>query len=529
MATTDVRPDQNLGEAPAEDRGPRYKWIALSNTTIGMLMATINGSIVLISLPAIFNGIGINPLATSNSTYLLWMLMGFLVVTAVLVVSLGRIGDMFGRVRMYNLGFLIFTVFSILLSVSWLHGTSAALYLIILRVLQGVGAACLFANSSAIITDAFPSHQRGMALGINSVAAIAGSFIGLILGGVLAPVSWRAIFLVSVPFGLFGTVWAYLKLRDTGVRTPAKVDWWGNLLFAVGLISIMVGITYGILPYGGHTMGWTNPGVIAAILGGVATLASFVYLETKVESPMFRLSLFRIRAFTFGNIATLLAALGRGGLQFILIIWLQGVWLPEHGYDYASTPLWAGIYLVPLTVGFLIAGPLSGFLSDRWGARPFSTAGLLIQAATYLFLQLIPINFSYGEFAAIIALNGLAGGLFAAPNQAGVMNSLPPQQRGSGAGMMATFQNSAMVLSIGVFFSLIIVGLASTLPHALFNGLVAQGVPSAAAQKVASLPPVGSLFAAFLGYNPIQSLLGPVLAHMSPAHVHYLTGRSFFP
>jgi MFS family permease len=494
-----------------------------------MLMATINGSIVLISLPAIFNGIGINPLAPSNSTYLLWMLMGFLVVTAVLVVSLGRIGDMFGRVRMYNLGFLIFTVFSILLSVSWLHGTSAALYLIIMRVLQGIGAACLFANSSAIITDAFPSHQRGMALGINSVAAIAGSFIGLILGGVLAPISWRAIFLVSVPFGLFGTVWAYLKLRDTGVRSPAKVDWWGNLLFAVGLISIMVGITYGILPYGGHTMGWTNPGVIAAIAGGVATLASFVYLETKVESPMFRLSLFRIRAFTAGNIATLLAALGRGGLQFILIIWLQGVWLPEHGYDYASTPLWAGIYLVPLTVGFLIAGPLSGFLSDRWGARPFSTAGLLIQAATYLLLQFIPINFSYGEFAAIIALNGLAGGLFAAPNQAGVMNSLPPQQRGSGAGMMATFQNSAMVLSIGVFFSLIIVGLASTLPHTLLNGLVAQGVPTAAAQKVANLPPVGSLFAAFLGYNPIQSLLGPVLAHMSPAHVHYLTGRSFFP
>lgn len=510
-------------------RSSRYKWIALSNTTIGLLMATLNGSIVLISLPAIFRGIGINPLTPSNSTYLLWMLMGFLVVTAVLVVSLGRIGDMYGRVRMYNIGFAVFTVFSIALSVTWLHGTSAALYLIIMRVFQGVGAAFLFANSSAIITDAFPPSQRGMALGINTVAAISGSFIGLVLGGLLAPISWRAVFLVSVPFGVFGTVWAYLKLKDTGTRTASTIDWWGNLMFAVGLVSVMVGITYGILPYGGHTMGWTNPGVLSAIIGGILTLVSFGVYETKIESPMFRMSLFRIRAFAAGNVATLLAALGRGGLQFILIVWLQGIWLPEHGFDYAQTPLWAGIYLIPLTLGFLVAGPLSGILSDKWGARPFTTVGLLVQALTYLLLQVIPISFSYESFAAIIALNGLAGGLFIAPNQAGIMNSLPPDQRGSGAGMLATFQNSAQVLSIGVIFSLIIIGLSATLPHDLFHGLVAEGVPAAAAAKVASLPPVGSLFAAFLGYNPIQALLGPTLAHLPLARAQYLTGRSFFP
>ncbi|MGC8464871.1 MAG: MFS transporter [Acidimicrobiales bacterium] len=509
--------------------GDRYKWIALSNTTIGLLMATINGSIVLISLPAIFNGIGINPLAPANSVYLLWMLMGFLVVTAVLVVSLGRIGDIFGRVRMYNIGFAVFTIFSILLSITWMHGTSAALYIIIMRVFQGVGAAFLFANSSAIITDAFPSHQRGMALGINAVAAIAGSFMGLVLGGLLAPISWRAVFLVSVPFGLFGTVWAYLKLRDTGIRTRSKVDWWGNLLFAIGLISVMTGITYGIEPYGSHTMGWTNPGVLAAIIGGIITLICFGIYETKVDSPMFRLSLFRIRAFAAGNVATLLAAMGRGGLQFILIIWLQGVWLPEHGYNYANTPLWAGIYLIPLTIGFLIAGPLSGVLSDRFGARPFTTIGLLVQGGTYLALTLIPINFSYIDFAIILFINGLAGGLFAAPNQAGVMNSLPPNQRGSGAGMLATFQNSAQVLSIGIFFSLIIVGLSATLPHDLYNGLIQQGVPVQAARRVADLPPVGSLFAAFLGYNPIKALLGPTLSHMSAVHAAYLSGREFFP
>ncbi len=522
-------PDPRQTPDSINRHGDRYKWIALSNTTIGLLMATINGSIVLISLPAIFNGIGINPLAPANSVYLLWMLMGFLVVTAVLVVSLGRIGDIFGRVRMYNIGFAVFTIFSILLSITWMHGTSAALYIIIMRVFQGVGAAFLFANSSAIITDAFPSHQRGMALGINAVAAIAGSFMGLVLGGLLAPISWRAVFLVSVPFGLFGTVWAYLKLRDTGVRTRSKVDWWGNLLFAIGLISVMTGITYGIEPYGSHTMGWTNPGVLAAIIGGIITLICFGVYETKVESPMFRLSLFRIRAFAAGNVATLLAAMGRGGLQFILIIWLQGVWLPEHGYNYANTPLWAGIYLIPLTIGFLIAGPLSGVLSDRFGARPFTTIGLLVQGGTYLALTLIPINFSYIDFAIILFVNGLAGGLFAAPNQAGVMNSLPPNQRGSGAGMLATFQNSAQVLSIGIFFSLIIVGLSATLSHDLYSGLIQQGVPVQAARRVADLPPVGSLFAAFLGYNPIKALLGPTLSHMSAVHAAYLSGREFFP
>ncbi len=508
---------------------PNYKWIALSNTTIGILMATINGSIVLISLPDIFRGIGVNPLTPSNSTYLLWMLMGFLIVTAVLVVSLGRVGDIFGRVRMYNMGFAVFTVFSILLSITWMHGTSAALYIIIMRVFQGIGAAFLFANSSAIITDAFPTNERGTALGINSVALIAGSFIGLILGGLLAPVSWRLVFLVSVPFGIFGTVWAYLKLRDTGVRSPAKIDWIGNLLFAVGLISVMVGITYGILPYGHSTMGWGNPGVVAAIVGGVLTLIIFGVYETKASSPMFRLQLFRIRAFAAGNVATLLGALGRGGLQFILIVWLQGIWLPEHGYSFAQTPLWAGIYLIPLTVGFLISGPLAGRLSDRFGARPFATLGILIQGLTYLALQFLPINFNYIAFALIIAINGLAGGLFSAPNQAGVMNSLPSNQRGAGAGMLTTFQNSAQVLSIGVFFSLIIIGLSASLPHALFSGLVQQGIPTKAAHFAASLPPVGSLFAAFLGYNPIKTILGPALAHMPAAKVAYLTGRSFFP
>ncbi|MFF1734886.1 MFS transporter [Streptomyces sp. NPDC058247] len=487
-------------------------------------------SIMLIALPDIFRGIGVDPLQPGNTSLLLWLIMSYMVVTAVLVVSFGRLGDMYGRVRMYNMGFAVFTVFSVLLSVTWMHGTAGALWLIGMRVLQGVGGAMLMANSNAILTDAFPARQRGLALGLNQVAGITGSFIGLVLGGLLGPVNWHLVFLVSVPFGLFGTVWAYLKLHDTGVRAGARLDWWGNLTFAVGLIAVLAGITYGIQPYGGDIMGWANPWVIAAIAGGMAMLAVFCVVETKVPEPMFHLSLFRIRAFTAGNVASLLAALGRGGLMFILIIWLQGIWLPRHGYGFEQTPLWAGIYMLPLTVGFLVAGPFSGWASDRFGARAFATGGMLLAAATFLALQALPVDFNYPTFALVLLLNGLGMGLFAAPNRAAIMNSLPPDQRGVGAGISTTFQNSATVLSIGIFFSLMIAGLSTSLPAALTHGLTAQGVPAADAAKVAALPPVGVLFASLLGYNPIQTLLGPhVLAQLPPGHAHYLTGRGFFP
>jgi MFS family permease len=510
-------------------RSAHYKWIALSNTTIGMLMATINASIMLIALPDIFRGIGVNPLQPGNTSLLLWLIMGYLVVTAVLVVSFGRLGDMFGRVRMFNLGFALFALFSIMLSLTWMHGTAAAWWLICMRILQGVGGAMLMANSSAILTDAFPANERGLALGLNQVAAIAGSFIGLVLGGILGPLSWRYVFLVSVPFGVLGTIWSYLKLQERGIRRPAKLDWAGNVTFAAGLIAVLVGITYGIQPYGGHTMGWTSPLVLGLIIGGLVVLAVFCVIETRVAEPMFNLALFRIRPFTAGNMASLLASLGRGGLMFILIIWLQGIYLPIHGYSFSDTPLWAGIAMLPLTIGFLIAGPVSGWLSDRFGARPFSTGGMILAAASFALLQVLPVDFVYWQFAAILLLNGIGMGLFASPNRAAIMNSLPPERRGVGAGMSATFQNSAMVLSIGVFFTLIILGLASALPSALTHGLVAQGVPRADAARVAALPPVSIMFAALLGYNPVQTLLGHVISKLPASHAAYLTGHTFFP
>jgi MFS family permease len=515
--------------SPGRELGPRYKWIALSNTTLGVLMATINQSIVLIALPDIFRGIGLNPLSPGNTSYLLWMFMGFLVVSAVLVVSFGRLGDMFGRVRMYNMGFAIFSIASIFLTITWMHGTAAALWLIVWRIVQGIGGAFLFANSTAILTDAFPANQRGTALGLNSIAAIAGSFIGLILGGVLGPENWHFIFLVSAPIGAFGTVWAYFMLRDTGERKHAKMDWWGNFLFGGGLIAVLVGITYGLLPYGGSSMGWTNPWVLTALIGGVALLIIFVWVETKVAEPLFRISLFRIRPFLAGNIANLALAMSRGGMQFMLIIWLQGIWLPLHGYTFSQTPLWAGIYLVPLTVGFLLAAPLAGILSDRFGAKPFTVGGSLLAAVSFLALAFLPVDFSYWQFALLVAVNGLGTGLFAPPNRAEMMNSVPANARGAAGGMIATFMNSASVLSIGIFFSLMVAGLSSKLPSTLLSGLTAQGVPAAAATPISHLPPIGVLFAAFLGYNPMQQLLGPLLSHLTPAHAAYVIGREFFP
>jgi len=520
---------ERLGDNRVGKPKIQYKWIALSNTTIAVFLAMINSSIMLIALPDIFRGIHLDPLIPGNTTYLLWLLMGFMVVTAVLVVSFGRIGDMFGRVRVFNLGFVVFTTFSILLSVTWMTGTSAALWLIVMRILQGIGGALLFANSSAILTDAFPHNERGLALGINNVAAIGGAFVGLILGGVLGPLNWHLVFVVSVPFGLLGTVWSYWKLEDRGTRSPSSIDWWGNLTFAIGLISVLVGITYGIMPHGGETMGWSSPFVLTAIIGGAIVLVVFGVIETKVENPMFHLSLFRIRAFAAGNLANLLASLGRGGMMFIVIIWLQGIWLPLHGYSFSVTPLWAGIYMLPMTLGFLVAGPVSGYLSDRFGSRIFATSGMGLAAVSFFLLTLLPINFSYVWFALLLATNGIAMGMFSSPNWAGIMNSLPPSQRGAGAGMVATFQNSAMVLSIGVFFTLVITGLASSLPGAVFGGLVQQGVPTGVATSISHLPPTATLFSAFLGYNPMKTLLGPAFGHLSAAKGAYLTGKSFFP
>jgi MFS family permease len=521
-------------------RGTAYKWVALSNTTLAMTMATIDASIVIIAMPAIFRGIKLNPLTPGNVSYLLWMIIGYLLVQSVLVVTLGRLGDIFGRVKIYNLGFVVFTLASVALSFDPAFGPNGALWLIMWRVVQAFGGAMLMANSAAILTDAFPANQRGMALGINQVAGISGQFVGLLLGGLLAAWDWRAVFWINVPFGVFGTIWAYKSLKEIAHTRKARIDWAGNVTFALGAGVLLAAITYGIQPYGGSATGWGNPMVIGGIAGGLALLVAFCLVETKVADPMFQLALFRIRAFASGNIAALLGSIARGGLQFMLVIWLAGIWLPLHGYDFTVTPLWAGIYMLPLTAGFLVAGPLSGTLSDRYGARPFATAGLLVASACFIGLMVLPIDFPYPVFALLIFGNGIGSGLFASPNTSAIMSSVPAHTRGAASGMRSTFQNSGMSLSIGIFFSLMVIGLADTLPRTLSAGLTSHGVPLAQASTIAHLPPVSTVFAAMLGYNPVQNLLAQHLPggtnqpggllHTLPAHnVAVLTGKQFFP
>jgi MFS family permease len=509
----------------------RYKWIALSNTTLGVLMATLDSSIVIIAMPAIFRGIGLDPLAPANIGYLLWMILGYLLVSAVLVVALGRLGDMFGRVRMYNFGFVVFSAASLALSLDPFRAERGALWLIGWRIVQAVGGAMLTANSAAILTDAFPASQRGMALGINQITALAGQFLGLVAGGLLAAIDWRAVFWVSVPFGIGGTVWSYRSLREVGARHRARIDWVGNVTFTAGTAAILVAITHGIQPYGGHATGWTSPWVLGGMAAGIGLLAAFCVAETSVAEPMVRLDLFRIRAFAAGNLAALLTAIARGGLQFMLIIWLQGIWLPLHGYNFQDTPLWAGIYMLPLTAGFLVAGPVSGYLSDRFGARAFATGGLLLVAGAFIGLLALPVDFGYTAFASLLLLSGIGQGMFSAPNTFAIMSSVPPGQRGVASGMRSTFQNSGTALSIGVFFSLMIAGLATSLPSTFTAGLRGQGVPAGVAASVAHLPPVSTLFAAFLGNNPVGHLLAPtgVLNSLPARNVAVLTGKRFFP
>ncbi len=511
-----------------------YKWIALSNTTLGVLMASINGNILLISIPAIFNGIQLNPLSPDAFQYLLWLLFGYNIITATLLVTFGRLSDMFGRVKLYNLGFLIFTIGSILLFLVPSTGAAGALELIGFRIVQAIGAAFLFSNSAAILTDAFPSNERGKALGINQVALLVGSLLGLVLGGILAVVDWRLVFLVSVPVGIVGTVWSYFKLRELGKPQKGQtIDVLGNATFAIGLTLLLIGATYGLLPYGNSVMGWGNPYVIASMVVGVLLLAAFVFIEKVAKDPMFRLELFKIRMFSAANIAGILGSMARGGVFLLLIILLQGIWLPLHGYNFEDTPFWSGIYLIPMLIGFVAMGPLSGWLSDKHGARILATGGMVISGIAFILLAVLPFNFTYIEFAIILLMMGLGGGMFAAPNIASIMNSVPPETRGAASGMRATMQNTATTASLAIFFTIVIFSLASSLPHALSGAITTAGASPVVAADVANIPPTTALFAAFLGYNPVKAILAMLPAndttHLSNQTISTITGNSWFP
>jgi MFS family permease len=494
-------------------------------------MGMINMSIVLISLPAIFNGIHINPL--NSFQYLLWILMGYGLVTATLLLSFGRLSDMYGRVKMFRFGFLIFTLGSILLYLTPSTGDAGALEIIGFRVLQATGTALFMANSAAILTDAFPSNELGKALGINVVALMSGQFLGLILGGVLAIFNWRYVFLISVPFGLLGTIWSYYKLKETSIKaSKTKIDILGNLTFVIAITLLLLGITYGLMPYGSSPMGWNNPWVIISIIVGLTLLILFPFIENRVESPMFRLDLFKIRMFTYANLAGLLSSLSRGGLMFMLILLLQGIWLPLHGYSYQSTPFWAGIYMIPLTIGIIIMGPISGVLSDRYGPRWIATIGMIISTISFLLLVVLPYNFDYIEFALVLFMMGVGGGMFGSPNSSSIMNSVPPQDRGVASGMMFTIMNTSFTVSMAIFFTIVIVGITQRFPEAMTTSLASIGAVKLAPILI-NIPPTGALFSAFLGYNPVNAILSvlppAIVAAIPKTTLNTLTGTTWFP
>ena len=508
-----------------------YKWVALSNTTLGVLMASIDSTIVLISLPAIFRGINIDPLTSFQ--YLIWLLFGYFIVTATLLVTFGRISDMFGRVRLYNLGFAIFTAGSILLSITPNTGDLGAIELIGFRLIQAVGAGFLWSNSEAIITDAFPANERGKALGINQIAFLLGSFIGLVLGGVLAVIDWRLVFLVSVPVGIVGTIWSYAKLRELGtIRPDRKLDLSGNVTFALGLTVLLIAVTYGLLPYGTAPMGWGDPWVIGGLIGGAALMVGFVFIELHVPDPMFRLEFFRNRSFATAISATFLGSVARGGVLLMLTILLQGIWLPLHGYSYDSTPFWAGIFMLPISLGLITAGPISGWVSDRHGARTLATTGMALAAATFLALSTLSYNFDYLGFGVLIFLNGLGMGMFAAPNMASIMNAVPPEHRGATAGMTRTLQNTGQLASFSMFFTVVTVAFSGSLPAALSSAVTSAGAPQLA-PVLSQIPPTGAMFAAFLGYNPMQTILSQLppslLGSIPSSTITTLTSLTWFP
>jgi MFS family permease len=498
---------------------------------MGVLMASINMNIILIALPSIFDGIDLNPLSPGVFAYLLWILMGYTIVTAVILVTIGRLSDMFGRVRLFNLGFVIFTLGSILLFFTPNKGDLGALELVVFRIVQAIGGAFLMANSTAIITDNFSKKERGFAMGINQIAATTGMSLGIVLGGVLSVINWRYVFLISIPVGILGTIWSYLKLKETSPKRVGILDIPGNLTFGLGLVILLVGVTYGLVPYKSSPMGWGSPWVITALVIGTSLLITFPFIEGRVKQPMFRLGLFKIRGFAMGSFASMITGMGMMGIMFVIILLFQGTWLPLHGYSYSSVPFWAGIFMLPMTVGMGIFGPIGGKLSDKHDSKDIATIGLIMSALAILFLTTISANFLYVEMAVLLFVFGAGYGMFNAPNASALMSSVPPEERGVASGMFATMRNIGTTASMGIFFTILIVAMTSVLPHTLFTGLNRAGVNFQVAKSLSSLPPTDAIFSALLGINPIEEII--TLLHLgsqiSPSAFATITKATWFP
>ncbi|MCL4373383.1 MAG: MFS transporter [Candidatus Marsarchaeota archaeon] len=508
----------------------QYKWTVLTNTTLGVIMSSLNMNVVMISLPAIFRGLGINPFVPGEFTYLLWVLMGYSIVLATILVTFGRISDIFGRARLYTWGFIIFTAASVLLSIIPDNtGNFGALLLILFRLVQAIGGGFLMVNSTALLTDAFPPNERGKALGLNQVALIVGTLLGLIVGGILASYDWHLIFIMSVPFALAGAVWSIYRLDRHHEKKEVHMDYMGNITIAIGLILVSLGFTYVLMPYKNSQLGWANPWVIGSFAAGILFIVLFAFAEKRAANPLFNLSFFRIRPFTFGNLSLLLSSLARGASMFLVAIWLQGIYLPLHGIPYTETPLWAGIYMLAMMFGMVTMGPISGWLTDKYGARIFATSGMLVIALSLFALTLLPYNFNPIAFELILFFNGIGNGLFASPNTTSIMNSLPPKDRGTGNGMRMTLSNIGSSISMAIFFSVAITVFTIYVPGAMYSSAVQQGIPTEAAHLLAQIPASGLLFGAFLGVDPLAALPKSLTSSLPGAAINVLESHTFLP
>jgi EmrB/QacA subfamily drug resistance transporter len=426
-----------------------YKWITLSNTTIGTLMASLDRNIILIALPTIASD-----LHTSFFT-LMWIVLVYWLVTAAVLLNFGRLSDMFGRVKLYNMGFALFTFGSGLCSIS-----QTGEQLILFRIIQALGAAFLFSNSAAIITDTFQENERAKALGLNQMSIVVGSVVGLVFGGFLtAYLGWRSIFWVNIPIGIFATIWSYAKLKELGTIRKEKIDWLGNATFATGLFLILLGVTFGAFKI------ISLSEISLFIIGGFSLLIFFVFIEKRVSRPMFDLSLFKIRIFTGGNIAIFLNALARGAFTLIMSFYLQGPSMKLSALN-------AGIYLIPVSVALATFAPLSGWLYDKYKykLRFFAPLGLLVSAIGFFILTTIGVTTSFYWLLTPLLLVGVGMGIFASPNRASIMTSVPTYRRGVSASISTTFVMTGNAFSIGLVFLIMTNVISLHAAEQLFSG-----------------------------------------------------------
>jgi EmrB/QacA subfamily drug resistance transporter len=466
-----------------------YEWTALSVTTVGALLASIQGSALLIALPDIMTQLH------AGFMTIMWVILGFMLITTALVPVVGRLADMFGRKNLYNAGFAIFTLGSLLcgLSQPQFHGWDMVVY----RMIQGVGGALLFTNSAAIVTDAFRKGRVGLGLGINTIAFSAGFLMGPVIGGILTAIDWRLVFLINVPLGVAGTIWGILRLREpVSLPTRQYFDWLGSITFTVGLGSLLLAASLVAFPLIDAVYVYTL--FVLAFVG----LAAFYVMEKKAEQPMMDFGLFHEKLFAYACVVNAINGLARGAVLFVLIFFLQG----PYGLD----PLWAGIMMAPFGAAFMLVGPISGYLSDKYGSRGLATAGLLISSIGLLGLSTITSSTPYWLLALYQALMGGGSGLFASPNTNAIMSSVVPEKRGIAAGVNSMLMNTGQMLSIAIIFPLVL----SHIPEeVMFHIFLYGGGMNSASQAIFE----SGMHLAFLASFAV-TLVAAVISALRPAH-----------